>query len=60
METHGPLGMIWVSVGLISFYLALVWINLILLPLLITPLLTKEPMVWLVGRLTGKRKQPTV
>lgn len=60
METHGPLGTIWVSVGLISFYLALVWINLILLPLLITPLLTKEPMVWLVGRLGRKRKQPTV
>ena len=38
METHGPLGVIWVSLGLGAFYLALVWINLVLLPLLITPL----------------------
>lgn len=51
METHGPLGTIWVSLGLISFYLALIWINLILLPLIIqslfallaTSLLQKKP-----------------
>ncbi len=36
METHGPLGTIWASLGLISFYLALIWINLILLPMIIS------------------------
>jgi hypothetical protein len=38
VETHGPLGTIWVSLGLIAFYLALIWINMILLPLLTVPL----------------------
>lgn len=37
METHGPLGVIWVSLGLGAFYLALIWINS-LLGLVITPL----------------------
>ena len=37
METHGPLGLIWVSLGLGAFYLALIWINS-LLGLVITPL----------------------
>ena len=39
METHGPLGLIWVSLGLGAFYLALIWINS-LLGLVITPLFT--------------------
>lgn len=39
METHGPLGLIWVSLGLGAFYLSLIWINS-LLGLLITPLFT--------------------
>ena len=37
METHGPLGVIWVSLGLGAFYIALIWINS-LLGLVITPL----------------------
>jgi len=37
VETHGPLGVIWVSLGLGAFYLALIWINS-LLGLVITPL----------------------
>ena len=37
METHGPLGTIWVSLGLGAFYIALIWINS-LLGLVITPL----------------------
>ncbi|MEP7067410.1 MAG: hypothetical protein ABI889_15355 [Gemmatimonadota bacterium] len=53
METHGPLGTIWVSLGLISFYLALVWINLILLPMIITPL-----FVLPLTRLLDKKRQP--
>lgn len=39
METHGPLGTIWVSLGLCAFYIALIWINS-LLGLMITPLFT--------------------
>ena len=39
METHGPLGVIWVSLGLGAFYIALIWINS-LLGLMITPLFT--------------------
>jgi hypothetical protein len=39
VETHGPLGTIWVSIGLCAFYIALIWINS-LLGLMITPLFT--------------------
>jgi hypothetical protein len=39
VETHGPLGTIWVSIGLSCFYIALIWINS-LLGLMITPLFT--------------------
>ncbi|NUQ20474.1 MAG: hypothetical protein HOQ09_05880 [Gemmatimonadaceae bacterium] len=42
METHGPLGTIWVGIGLIAFYIALTWVNLLLghflTPLFIIPL----------------------
>jgi hypothetical protein len=38
VETHGPLGTIWVSLGLGAFYIALIWINGILLPMLTVPL----------------------
>jgi hypothetical protein len=27
VETHGPLGVIWESVGLVCFYIAQIWIN---------------------------------
>lgn len=39
METHGPLGTIWVSIGLGCFYIALIWINS-LLGIFLTPLFT--------------------
>lgn len=42
METHGPLGTLWVGLGLGAFYIALIWINSLLgiftTPLFITPL----------------------
>ena len=53
METHGPLGVIWVSLGLGCFYIALIWINS-LLGLMITPLFTL-----LATRLLGKKQKPT-
>ena len=46
LETHGPLGTLWVSIGLICFYIALIWINT-LLPLFLTPLFI-IPQTWLM------------
>ena len=37
METHGPLGTLWVGLGLSAFYAALIWINT-LLAIFLTPL----------------------
>lgn len=39
VEAHGPLGTLWVSIGLIAFYIGLIWINS-LLGLMLTPLFT--------------------
>ena len=46
METHGPFGTLWVSLGLIAFYLALIWLNT-LLGLFLTPLFM-IPGTWLM------------
>ncbi len=46
METHGPLGTVWVSLGLIAFYIALTWLNA-LLGLFLTPLFM-IPGTWLL------------
>src|SRR5213075_2988166 len=47
LETHGPLGTLWVSFGLIAFYIALIWLNS-LLGFFLTPLLTGIPISWLL------------
>lgn len=52
VETHGPLGVIWVSLGLVAFYIALIWINS-LLGLMITPLFTL-----LATRLFDRKPKP--
>jgi len=52
LETHGPLGTLWVSFGLIAFYIALVWLNSLLG--FLTPLLV-VPGTWLLDWLK-KRK----
>ena len=54
METHGPLGTLWVSLGLIGFYLALIWLNS-LLGMFLTPLFM-IPQTWLMDWLK-KRKE---
>jgi len=55
VETHGPLGVIWVSLGLGAFYIALIWINS-LLGLVITPLFVLlGNSIW--GMLFGKKAQ---
>ena len=53
METQGPLAVIWVAVGLIGFYLALIWINS-LLGLFLTPLFL-IPLTWLQDRMKERR-----
>ena len=60
LETHGPLGTLWVSLGLIAFYLALIWLNS-LLGIFLTPLFM-IPGTWLLDwrkRRKGELKEPT-
>jgi hypothetical protein len=45
VETHGPLGILWVGFGLIAFYIALIWLNT-LLPLILTPVFIM-PLTWI-------------
>ena len=54
MESHGPLGTLWVGLGLGCFYIALIWLNT-LLGFMLTPLLTALPATWIFGR---KDRQP--
>ena len=53
METHGPLGTLWVSLGLIGFYIALIWLNS-LLGLFLTPLFL-IPQTWLMDYLKNRK-----
>jgi hypothetical protein len=46
LETHGPLGTFWVSLGLIAFYIALIWINGLLA--LIVNSMFAVPSTWLM------------
>ena len=48
MESHGTLGTIWASLGMTAYYMALIWIN-ILLGLFLGPLFM-IPMTWLQDR----------
>jgi hypothetical protein len=54
METHGPLGTLWVSLGLIGFYLALIWLNS-LLGMFLTPLFL-IPQTWLMDYLKRRKE----
>ena len=54
METHGPLGTLWVGLGLCAFYIALVWINT-LLGFVLTPLFI-VPLTWLLEKVSGKAR----
>ncbi len=49
METHGPLGTLWVGIGLGLFYIALIWLNT-LLGFFLTPLFI-IPATWVTDRL---------
>lgn len=56
METHGPLGTLWVGLGLGCFYIALTWLNT-LLGFLLTPLFM-IPATWVMDRVNEVRNQP--
>src|ERR1700682_328546 len=45
LETHGPLGPLWVSLGPIAFYMALIWLNTAL-GLFLPPLVVGIPVTW--------------
>ena len=58
LETQGPLGTLWAGIGLMAFYIALVWVNT-LLGLFLTPLFL-IPGTWAMDKLTARRRQRTV
>jgi hypothetical protein len=55
VETHGPLGTLWVGLGLGCFYIALIWLNT-LLGFFLTPLFI-IPATWLQDRLSSGRRR---
>lgn len=52
-QTNGPLGLIWVGIGLAAFFTALVWLNT-LLGVFLTPLFL-IPQTWILERLKARR-----
>jgi hypothetical protein len=54
MENHGPLGTLWVGLGLGAFYTALIWLN-VLLGSFLTPLFI-IPGTWILDRLGITKK----
>jgi len=55
VESQGPLATLWVSFGLIAFYIALIWINT-LLGVFLTPLFI-IPGTWLMDRIQARRRE---
>ena len=48
MESHSVLGTLWAGLGMGAYYMALIWINL-LLGVFLTPLFL-IPMTWLLDK----------
>lgn len=57
LENHGPLGTLWVSLGLMGFYIGLIWVNT-LLGIFLTPLFI-IPGTWLMDKMGVRRRQKT-
>lgn len=49
MEEHGTMGTVWASLGMTAYYMALIWIN-ILLGLFLSPLFF-IPITWVQDRM---------
>ncbi len=54
-EYHGPLGTLWVGIGLGCFYIALIWLNT-LLGFFLTPLFI-IPATWIMDRAGVRRTE---
>jgi hypothetical protein len=54
LESSGPLGTLWVGLGLCAFYIALIWVNS-LLGLFLTPLFI-IPLTWVMDKLGLKKR----
>ena len=54
LETHGPLGTLWVSIALGCFYIALVWVNT-LLGFFLTPLFV-IPLTWVMDFMESRKR----
>jgi hypothetical protein len=54
VETHGPLGTLWVGLGLGCFYIALIWLNT-LLGFVLTPFFI-IPLTWLQDRVEERKR----
>jgi hypothetical protein len=55
LETHGPLGTIWVGFALGCFYVALIWLNT-LLGFFLTPLFI-IPATWIQDHVLRRRRE---
>ena len=53
MQSQGPLAVLWVGIGLCSFYIALVWLNT-LLGFFLTPLFI-IPATWLMDIMKARK-----
>jgi hypothetical protein len=54
LQSHGPLGTLWIGLGLGCFYIALIWLNT-LLGFVLTPLFIL-PATWLMDRMGAGRR----
>jgi hypothetical protein len=57
VESQGPLAVVWFSVGLGAFYIALIWVNT-LLGVFLTPLFL-IPGTWLLDKIGGTSRPAT-
>jgi hypothetical protein len=55
VEANGPLGLLWVSLGLVGFYIGLLWLNS-LLSTFLTPLFV-IPATWLFDHLKRRKTE---
>ena len=55
MDSQGPLAILWVGIGLVCFYIALVWLNM-LLGFFLTPLFM-VPGTWLMDIVKRRKEQ---
>lgn len=58
LETHGPLGILWVSIGLVCFYIALLWVNTVLM--LVINSMVAVPLTWLMDMVKGRKDRKAI